>query len=95
MITLKISIQKIISPSTPNLLDPRRQIKFTFPLKKRKGLNYGFTWEAPPPSLHLANCPEVCTDKWECHFSVVEDTNSYGLDELGITPEFTVYIRVS
>ena len=50
--------------STPSLLDTRRQIKFTFPRKKREGLNYGFTsWEVPPPSLHLANCPEVYTDK--------------------------------
>ena len=28
-----------------------------------------------PPSLHLANCPEVYTDKRECHFSIMEDTN--------------------
>ena len=36
MITLKNSVQKIITPSTPNLLDPRRQIKFTFPLKNER-----------------------------------------------------------
>ena len=35
-----------------NLLDLRKQIKFTCPLKTRGGGNYGFaSWEALPPSI--------------------------------------------
>ena len=65
MITLKNLDPPLYHTSTPNLLDTRRQIKFTLPPpSKREGLNYGLTsWEVSPPSLHLANCPEVYTDK--------------------------------
>ena len=100
MITLKNLDPPLYHTSTPSLLDTRRQIKFTFPRKKREGLNYGFTsWEVPPPSLPPSIWQIVlkCTQTSESVISQLwrTQTKSYGLDELGITPEFTVYVRVS
>ena len=31
--------------------------------------------EVVPLSLHFQNCAEGYTEKWECHFSIMEDTN--------------------
>ena len=108
-ITLKNLVQKIIShlhfekdpplyhTFTPNLLDPRRQIKFTFPLKKERlwtmDLHHG---KHPlPPSIWQIVLK--CTQTSESIISQLWRTQSksYGLDKLSITPEFTVYIRVS
>ena len=48
----------------PQFIGSQGAHKIHFPPSKKEGLTYGFiSWEAPPPSLHLTNCPEVYTDK--------------------------------
>ena len=108
MITLKNAVQKNIShpfkkdpplyhTSASNLLDPRRQIKSTFPLKKERVWTTDLHHRKHPLPPSIWQIVLKCTQTSESAISQLWRTQSksYGLDELGITPEFTVYIRVS
>ena len=72
-------------------------MKFTFFFKKRGRPYYELaSWEALFLSLYFGDCPDGYRDKWECHFSVMEDTNKeLRLWQIGHKPEFTLYKRVS
>ena len=48
------------------------------------------------PFLHFVDFPEGYRDKWECNFSLMEDTNKeLWIRLVGHKPEFTLYERVS
>ena len=83
----------------PQFIGYQEAKKIHFPPFKKRGSELWINIMGSIPSLPPSIWQIVlkCTQTSESVISQLlrTQTKSYGLDELGITPEFTVYIRVS